>query len=167
MIFAFDVAYNENNIAQAAGIGFHHWSDEHPAEVHSEFVIGLEAYTPGEFYKRELPCIEKLLDKIERSQIGLVIIDGFVFLDNDGRPGLGAHVYEVLGGSIPVIGVAKTLFANNTKNVREVLRGESLKPLYVSSIGVDVESAAVNIQNMHGKFRIPTLLKKLDQITKR
>ena len=167
MIFAFDVAYNDNNIAQAAGIGFHHWADEHPAEVYSEFVIGLEPYTPGEFYKRELPCIEKLLVKIERARIEAVVIDGFVYLDDNGRPGLGAYVHELLEGTIPVIGVAKTIFANNTENVREILRGESLKPLYVSSIGMDLERAALSIQNMHGNYRIPTLLKKLDQITKR
>jgi deoxyinosine 3'endonuclease (endonuclease V) len=167
MILAFDVAYNENNIAQAVAVGFDHWSDAEPKVIYREFVIGLDAYKPGEFYKRELPCIEKILNKIDLRSINLIIVDGYVFLDDAGYPGLGAHLFELLEKKIPVVGIAKTNFANNVKNVREVLRGESSKPLYVSAIGVDVDEVAGNVKTMQGDYRIPTLLKKLDQLTKR
>ena len=167
MKFAFDVAYNENNIAQVVAIGFDRWEDDAPKVIYKEFVIGLQEYTPGEFYKRELPCIEKILTKLDPAAIELIIIDGFVVLDDSGKTGLGAHLYENLQRRIPVIGVAKTSFAGNLKNVREVFRGQSAKPLFVSSIGIDLEEAAVKIGSMHGSYRIPTLLKKLDQLTKK
>ena len=35
----------------------------------------------------------------------LLVIDGYVTLDPDGRPGLGAHAHAEFG--IPVIGVAE------------------------------------------------------------
>ena len=166
MILAFDVAYNDNNIAQAVGIGFHDWNAEQPAVIYKEFIIGLEAYQPGEFFRRELPCIQKILAKIDLREIDLVIIDGYVFLDDEGKPGLGAHLYEVLHRKIPVVGVAKSSFAGNIKFVKEILRGESKQPLYISAMGMALDDAARLVTQMHGDFRIPTLLKKLDQLTK-
>jgi deoxyribonuclease V len=166
MIYAFDVAYNENNIAQAVAIGFTNWHDEKPDVVFKEFVIGLEPYQPGEFYKRELPCIEKILTKIDLNSIDLIIIDGYVFLDDSGKPGLGAHLYAKLDRKIPVIGVAKSSYTGNNKHVA-ILRGESKQPLFVSAIGMDEIEASRFIQKMAGKYRIPDLLKTLDQLTKR
>jgi deoxyribonuclease V len=75
-------------------------------------------------------------------------------------------LYETLQQQIPVIGVAKTKFLQNTQHVREVFRGQSINPLYISSIGIDIDQAAQNIQNMFGNYRIPTLLKHLDTLTK-
>jgi len=65
-----------------------------------------------------------------------------------------------------VIGVAKTSFHNNNENVMELRRGESSNPLYISAIGIDLNEATERIRNMKGEFRIPTILKNLDQITK-
>jgi deoxyribonuclease V len=167
MKIAFDVAYNDNRIAQAVGIGFENWDDTRPLVIYREFVIGLESYTPGEFYKRELPCIEKILNKLDLSAIDLIIVDGYVFLDDFEKPGLGAHLYERLNRKIPVVGIAKTSFIKTMGNVREVLRGESSKPLYVSAIGTDVDKVANCVKNMYGTYRIPSLLKQLDQLSKK
>jgi deoxyribonuclease V len=166
MILAFDVAYNDNNIAQAVGIGFQSWEDEQPEVVYKEFIIGLEPYQPGEFYKRELPCIEKILTRMDLSVVTAIVIDGYVFLNDDGKPGLGAHLYEKLGGKIPVIGVAKSSFAGNVKHVEEILRGKSNVPLYISAIGMELHAASLLIRQMSGEYRMPTLLKKLDQLTR-
>ena len=167
MIVAIDVGYNENNIAKAVCVGFHDWADEKAITIVEEFVIGLEPYQPGEFYKRELPCILKVLQKVEMRFVNAVIVDGYVYLDDTGKPGLGYYLYEALGRKIPVIGVAKTNFHDNTKNVIEVVRRDSNKPLFVTSIGIEVEVAAENIKKMHGAFRLPTLLKKADTISRR
>jgi deoxyribonuclease V len=167
MKLAVDVAYNGDTIAQAVGVCFDEWLDLSPKKVVKEFVMGLEPYQPGEFYKRELPCILRILSKINISTIDTVIIDGYVYLDDTGKPGLGAHLYSHLLEKIPVIGVAKTAFANNTFHVREIYRGESERPLYISAIGVDVESAATLIKNMAGQYRMPTLLNRLDQLTRK
>jgi deoxyribonuclease V len=167
MKLAVDVAYNGDTIAQAVGICFNDWLDTGPKKVIKEFVMGLEPYQPGEFYKRELPCILRVLSKITLSTIDTLIIDGYVYLDDLGKAGLGAHLYSYLRAQIPVIGVAKTSFADNTINVREVYRGESERPLYISAIGIDVDEAARSIKNMAGKYRMPTLLNRLDQLTRK
>jgi exodeoxyribonuclease-5/deoxyribonuclease V len=121
----------------------------------------VEKYIPGEFYKRELPF---LLDVLNTADYDIVIVDSYVWLDDNEKPGLGKRLYDQI--SKPVIGVAKTHFIGPTECVREVLRGESKKPLYVTSIGFDLDKAAELIKNMKGEFRIPTMLKTLDQKTK-
>jgi deoxyribonuclease V len=166
MIYAFDVYYN-GNIAQAVAIGFENWTDTVPQVSQKELIINIEEYVPGEFYKRELPCILRVINKINTATISLIIVDGYVELDERGTPGLGAHLYLALNSKFPVIGVAKKRYAEIHNNVREVLRGESKQPLYVTAIGVDVDEAAENIRSMHGEHRIPTLLKQLDTLSRR
>ncbi|WP_207420305.1 hypothetical protein [Desertivirga brevis] len=51
-----------------------------------------QEYIPGEFYKRELPGILSLLDKINFELIQAIIIDGFVILNDEGKPGLGGYL---------------------------------------------------------------------------
>ena len=95
-----------------------------------------------------------------------MVVDGYVCLNDDDKKGLGYYVFTYFEGKIPVIGVAKTSFHQNTKNVRPILRGVSTNPLYVTSIGVNVDEAANSIQSMAGAFRMPTLLKLMDTLTK-
>lgn len=166
MKVAFDVAYNDNKIANAVGVTFSNWDDEKPEKVYRELVVGLADYVPGEFYKRELPCILRVLSRIDISRVEIIVVDGFVFLDDEGKPGLGAYLFQHLQEKIPVIGVAKTEYGNTNKFVRQIFRGESTQPLFVSAAGVELDVAASYIQQMHGSFRIPTLLKRLDRLTK-
>jgi deoxyribonuclease V len=44
------------------------------------------------------------------------------------------------------------------------LRGDSSRPLYVTALGVDVETAAEDVRRMHGRFRLPTMLKRADRL---
>lgn len=162
---AIDVYYGKNT-AKTVGILFKDWLDTKPSYIYSKSISGMEPYEPGAFYKRELPCIIGILEEIDLSDLEVLIIDGYVYLDDQNTPGLGAHVFNYLKEAIPVIGVAKTKFNNNTKNVLEVTRGQSNRPLYITAIGMPVERAAACIKNMAGAFRIPSLLKQLDQISK-
>lgn len=100
--------------------------------------------------------------RLIREPIETAIIDGFVQLNE--RPGLGQHFYEQLERRVPVVGVAKTPFAGAAPV--EVLRGHSKTPLYVTSIGMDPESAADHVRKMHGQYRIPTLLKRVDRLAR-
>ena len=93
-----------------------------------------------------------------------MIIDGYVWLGGQ-RPGLGGHLHEVLGQQVAIIGVAKTQFAG-AEPVELVLRGQSRTPLYVSAVGMDLATAASHIRAMHGPHRIPTLLKRVDQLSR-
>lgn len=165
MILAFDVYYYENK-AKSVAIQFEKWTDAVENAVFIEYIEPIADYEPGAFYKRELPCLMKILEKIDLASIEVLVVDGYVLLDDAGKWGLGAYLYEAIGKKIPVIGVAKTNFANNVLNVKKVFRGESNNPLYVSAIAIELEVAADYIKNMFGEFRIPKLLKDLDKITK-
>ena len=165
MKLAVDVYYL-NNRAKAVGIEFVNWSDAQPRQTHIVMVNGVEDYTPGAFYKRELPCLIKLLEKVNLHNKEVIIVDGYTVLDDEGTYGLGGYLYEALERKIPVIGVAKRRFKGTSNYVREVYRGISTRPLYVTAIGMDVEDAAGSIKAMHGQSRIPDLLKYVDRKTR-
>jgi deoxyribonuclease V len=67
---------------------------------------------------------------------------------------------------IPVIGVAKTSFFKNKDTVRELKRGISNSPLYISSIGMELDASVSFIKNMKGDYRMPDILTLLDKRTK-
>ncbi len=159
-----DAAYSET-LAHAACVFFRDWRDEKAAEVLTASVTTSAQYEPGAFYKRELPVILAVLKK-RPQPVKAVIIDGYVWLDGNGRPGLGAYVYEALGRKIPVIGVAKTPFRGDCWSTA-VIRGVSRKPLHVTAAGLSQDEAARAIHAMHGKYRIPTLLRLADQEARR
>ncbi len=165
MILAFDTYYFDGK-AKTVCIEFTDWSNSQYLKCHTETLENIEEYIPGEFYKRELPCILSLLNKISPKNAEAIIVDGYVFLTDEGKPGLGGHLYNALKGNIPVIGVAKTNFKTIEKLKRQVLRGDSNNPQFVTAIGIDVDIASENVRGMSGPFRIPTLLKQLDQMTK-
>ena len=164
MILATDTHYPEQG-ARTAGILFRAWSDAAPAStllVESDTVAD---YEPGSFYKRELPLIMKLLKTLSAPP-EVIVIDGYVTLDEAGRKGLGSHLYDALGGEVQVIGVAKNTFKGSPHAVA-LLRGESLRPLYVTAAGLDKEEAAACIKAMHGEHRRPTLLMQVDGLCRR
>ena len=165
MILAFDSYYFDNK-AKTVAVSFENWTDSEPSHIYTEILEGIADYEPGAFYKRELPCILSLLKQIDLSKVYVIIVDSFVLLNDDGKLGLGGYLYDALDGRIPVVGVAKTGFHNNKKNVQELLRGESKKPLYVSAMGMTLSDAYEKIKSMHGEFRMPTLLQLMDQKTK-
>lgn len=161
MNLAVDVYYKNNN-ACVAGVAFSAWADAEPFAVYSSTITGVEKYVPGEFYKRELPCILKLLKEHQLTP-ECIIIDGFVYLDGHKEPGLGKHLYDSLAGNSAIIGVAKRRF-KNIPEYCEIYRGRSIKPLYVTSEGLTIDAAKKHISSMHGEYRIPNLLKKADQL---
>lgn len=165
MILAFDTYYFDNK-AKTVCLEFNEWNENKNFKVHTEIIDNVTEYIPGEFYKRELPCIISLLNKIDLKNIEAIIVDGFVYLDDDKKYGLGGHLYEKLNKEIPIIGVAKTNFASIEQDKKALFRGDSIKPLYITSIGIDLEEAFQKVESMAGEFRMPTLLKELDRLTK-
>lgn len=161
MILAVDVQYGRES-ALVGGVLFERWDS---AESHADYLTTINQvapYEPGHFYKRELPCILQLLTEHNLTPT-YIVIDGYVFLDGTTRPGLGKHLFDALGGAIPVIGVAKRRFKNIPSNYG-VLRGESLTPLYVTSVGIESSDAQTFVRSMNGCYRLPTLLKRVDQL---
>lgn len=158
-----DVDYRVDRVVTAC-VGFDDWSDAAPAFETTRDSEGAPApYESGQFYRREMPYLLQLLRSLELTP-ALLILDGFVWLDG-GRAGLGAHLSEALRGTCPVIGVAKRPFAG-AANVVPVLRGSSRVALFVSAIGTDLDQAARCIAGMHGDHRVPTLLKRVDQLSR-
>jgi exodeoxyribonuclease-5/deoxyribonuclease V len=165
MIYAFDTYYFDD-YANTICIAFEDWTSETETEIFSEKIPITSEYESGAFYKRELPCIVSLLNKIILKQDDIIIVDGYVTLDNNGKIGLGGYLYETLNEKIPVIGIAKNGFNAPDSQRREIYRGESKTPLFLTAKGADVDEIKPKIEQMYGNFRIPTLLKKLDQLTR-
>ena len=118
-------------------------------------------YRSGEFYLRELPPLRAVL--ADQTGLALIVVDGYVDLDPQGRPGLGAYVQAEF--DTPVIGVAKTRFATAT-HAAQVRRGQSDRPLYVTAAGLTVAEAATMVSEMAGQFRIPDALRKADLLAR-
>ncbi len=165
MILAIDVHY-KSNYAKTVVLLFETWQSETYSEIVEIKTYNVADYISGEFYKRELPCLLEALKQIANDKIDLIVIDGYVYVDNINSYGLGGYLYDALNKKIPIVGVAKTSFQSNINTVVEVYRGESKNPLFVSSIGYNIEKAAQDVKSMYGEFRLPYLLKLMDKKTK-
>jgi deoxyribonuclease V len=161
MILAVDVHYS-NDQAFVAAVSFDTWAASVPANTYEANLKTEAEYVPGQFYKRELPCIFKLLNENALSP-EIIVIDGFVFLDKQRKPGLGMHLYTALNGRSRIIGVAKTMFAGIDEDSK-LYRGTSERPLFVTAAGMEIEEAKQHIRAMHGDNRIPVLLKSVDRM---
>jgi deoxyribonuclease V len=160
---ALDVSYDDTaGLAVAAAVVFSDWQDDRAAREYAVTCFDIETYVPGEFYRRELPCLLKVLTEVTES-LDCILIDGYVWLGDE--PGLGMRLWDALGEKVPVVGVAKTPFRG--ARAVEVLRGQSKTPLFVTAVGLDANQAATNIARMAGSFRIPTLLKCADRLARK
>ncbi|MEQ1502053.1 MAG: endonuclease V [Myxococcota bacterium] len=155
-----DVAYFDG-AAVAACVVADRWGAQFPVETHTALRTPVADYVPGAFWQRELPCLQVVLDGLAAD---VVVVDGYVWLDDLGRKGLGAHLHDVLGG-VPVVGIAKTSF-DGSAHARSVVRGVSVKPLYVTAVGIDLDAAAAAVASMHGAHRLPTLCALVDRIAR-
>ena len=163
MLVAIDVQYEESS-ALAGAVVFDRWTDSRPRREVVRRVSPIADYQPGEFYRRELPCLLAILDDLDEVP-STVIVDGYVWLGGENRPGLGGHLFHALDDRISVVGVSKNPFGQASP-VAEVLRGGSRRPLFVSTAGLDLADVAQQVKAMHGEHRHPTLLKRADQLSR-
>jgi deoxyribonuclease V len=161
MILAVDVHYPGCG-AIVAGVLFEDWPCGEASRTCLTRMSEVADYVPGAFYLRELPCLLGLLRE-HALQPDVIVVDGHVFLDGAGRPGLGKHLFDALDGRVPVIGVAKTAFVGMDPRF-EVRRGDSARPLCVTAAGLPLDEAQARIRAMHGAHRLPTLLKLVDRL---
>jgi deoxyribonuclease V len=140
-----DVAYFDD-VAFAACVLADRWEAQFPADSRVILRTPVEEYVPGAFWQRELPCLLAVLDGMKPD---VVVVDGYVWLDDAGRMGLGAHLHERLG-----------------LHARHVMRGNSRKPLYVTSVGMGLDEAAAAVLSMHGPHRLPTLVTLADHLAR-
>lgn len=157
-----DVAYAPTATA-AAAVLFGEWQDARPFAERVWLGGAPPPYRSRRFSTRELAPLRELLARIEPSP-EMVVVDGYVWLDQLGSPGLGGHLFAALGGGIPVVGVAKRPLAGAP--ALPVWRGLSRRPLWVSAAGVEVSWAAQQVLAMHGPYRLPTLLRRVDALAR-
>jgi len=165
MIVATDVGY-EGTTATAAVVGFDAWSDERARVEHTAVSTTAAPYKPGAFFERELPSVLPLVRRLCVDHgARIVVVDGYVDLGS--KLGLGGHLRNALaadGLDVTAIGVAKNPFRGAP--AVELHRGSSGRPLYVSALGVETTDAARWIESMHGPHRMPTLLRRVDQLAR-
>ncbi|MBS2032066.1 MAG: endonuclease V [Deltaproteobacteria bacterium] len=162
MLACTDVHYREHD-AHGAALFFRAWTDAVAADRRTVRVPAPREYRPGHFYERELPVLLALLK--DAPPLEAIVVDGYVWLGAAGEKGLGAHLFDALGGKIPVIGVAKTAYRGSDFAER-VVRGEGKRPLFVTAVGIDPRVAAERVRAMHGAHRIPTLLGEVDRLAR-
>ncbi len=163
MIVAFDVYYYLEGKALVAAATFESWDAEQSYSTHRKLFDSPFEYVSGKFYLRELKPILSILSELP--EVDTYVIDGYCHLDGEGKMGIGAYLYNELPPDMKVIGVAKNPY-QGSEYACKVYRGESKKPLYVTSIGIPYDEAGELISSMHGDFRMPTLLKEVDSISR-
>lgn len=171
---AFDVHYEaiesdgaagqSGECAWAAALVFESWESAAVIEAVRISAPTEAGYEPGAFYKRELgpllACVRALAAPLD-----LAIVDGYATLGVEERPGLGWRLWDALGRGVPVIGVAKTRYRDGTE-ASALRRGRARTPLFVTAVGVEPAAARAWIAAMHGPHRLPTLLRRVDQLSR-
>jgi deoxyribonuclease V len=158
---AVDVHYPGTGGARAAAVLAADAAFAHVLAERTAVVPRVPPYRPGQFYLRELPPLRAVLDDL--SGLGLLVVDGYADLDPGGRPGLGAHAHGEFG--IPVIGVAKSRFRTAAHAV-PVVRGSSVRPLFVTAAGMPSADAADLVRRMAGRYRLPDALRRADALAR-
>jgi deoxyribonuclease V len=161
MLACLDAHYS-SDAACAAAIVFADWRDEKPVAEYTAIDANPPDYEPGKFYLRELQPLLGAIAKIAEP-IDVYVIDAYCHLSAELVPGLGQHLYDALAQKATIIGVAKNRYRDTTHAI-EVCRGESAKPLFVTSIGMPYDEAARHVKSIVGEFRIPSLLKQVDRL---
>lgn len=166
LIAFLDVDYREAG-ARAACVAAEGWDAAAPMLERVAEIGEVAEYRPGEFYRRELPCLLAVLRLLPRLP-ETIVIDANVWLSPERAPGLGTHLHQAIGGAAAVIGVAKTAFRGLAGDdiVAPVLRGGSQRPLFVTSVGIALDDAAAAVRAMHGPHRTPTLIARADRLAR-
>lgn len=179
MILLTDVFYEEEvNTAHIAAIAIDNWTSSTILKTWEIDKSGIDCeYIPGQFFKREMPCLIELWNTIseeEKSQITTIIVDGFYDIW-DGRHGLGHHFHDWLienGYDKEVVGIAKSPCRETNKFTLPVYRTEESKKskcrsaLWVNGSNMDNDYQA-KVLSMHGEYRLPTMVKAVDKLSRR
>ena len=95
MKIVINVGYDENK-ANSASLSFQNQDDSSPTDSKKILLENIAGYEPGKFYLRELPCILASLNQYDLDKVDMIIVDGFVWLNSEKKPGLGAYLFEKL-----------------------------------------------------------------------
>ena len=152
--------------ARVGAVAFDDWAAFEGTKNHALRIEHVAKPVKGELDLRALPWLVQLLDA-NRLQPEVIVLDGYVHLDAQETPGLGRRLHDTLGGRSAVIGVSKSLFkGSETPDQFCIFREDETPPLVVTCAGIDLGAAKARIRMMHGKKRVPTLMKLAARIAK-
>jgi deoxyribonuclease V len=156
----------QGDTALVAAVAFDDWNAMEGTKNYSLRIERVEKPAKGELDLRELPWLVQLLDA-NGLQPEAIVMDGFVHLDAQETPGLGRRLHDTLGGRTAVIGVSKSLFkGSETPDQFCIFREDETPPLVITAAGIDLGAAKARIRMMHGRKRLPTLMKLAARIAK-
>ena len=161
MVVTIDADYREAlDKGHVAGIVSETPFDPLPLRTVTDIIGHIEAYQPGQFYRRELQCVDAVMKQLDGGQIEMILVDGYADFGTE-RAALGSYVYDKY--HLPVIGIAKNPFRGCVLKDTEVFRGDSRRPLFVTCRGIAPEDAKEIVRKMAGRYRIPDLVKLADK----
>ena len=150
--------------AMAAAVAFDEWDAPEASRTFTSRVAHVDKPVRGKPDLRGLPCLVQLLRE-HALEPDVIVIDGPVHLDVAETPGLGRALFDTLGGRTAIIGVSTTSMPGMPAQF-ELFREEEARPLIVTCAGIDLGAAKVRVRTMHGKRRVPTLLKLVARIAR-
>jgi deoxyribonuclease V len=143
--------------ALAAAVAFDDWDAAEASRTFMSRIASVDKPPRGEPDLRALPCLLRLLQE-HSLEPGVILIYAPVHLDAAETPGPGRALYDALGGRAAVIGVS-TKSSPGMPAQFEVFREEEARPVIVTCAGIDLGAAKIRVRMMHGKRRVPTLMK--------
>jgi len=156
----------DGDTARVGAVAFDDWGAAEGTKNYALRIEHVEKPAKGELDLRALPWLVQLLDA-KRLQPEAIVLDGFVHLDPQDTPGLGLRLHDTLGGRSAVIGVSKSVFkGTDTPDQYCIFREDETPPLIITCAGIDLGAAKARVRMMHGRKRLPTLMKLAARIAK-
>ncbi len=152
---------------QVAAVAFDAWeSAEADRTYTTRAPLPQEPAPRGAPDLRALPTLLQLLHQHALAP-EVIVIDGFVDLDPAGtQPGFGRALFDALQGRAAVVGLSKSAMKPATPEQFEVHREDETPPLVVTTAGLDLGAAKARVRAMHGRKRVPTLVKLAARLAK-
>ncbi|CAN7511528.1 endonuclease V [Rhizobacter sp. LjRoot28] len=154
----------EGTQASAAAVAFDAWDAAEATKTFRTRIAHVDTVERGQPDLRALHCVMQLLVE-HRLAPELLLIEGFVHLDAEDSPGVGQHLFQTLGGRVPVVGISKKGLVGLPAQC-EVVREDEAPPLFVTCAGLDIGAAKARVRSMHGRKRVPTLMKLAARLAK-
>ena len=154
----------QGDSARVAAVAFDDWAAPEGTRSYALDIAHVDKPAKGELDLRALAWLVHLIND-NGLQPEVIVLDGLVHLDAQETPALGRRLHDTLGGRTAVIGVSKSGFKDAPAQF-EVHREEETAPLVVTCAGIDLGAAKARIRTMHGRKRVPTLMKLAARIAK-
>lgn len=149
--------YDLDGGAIVAAVAFDEWDAAEAARIFTSRVTPVDPQVRGPRGSVELAGVLQLLRE-HALEPELIVIDGPVHLDAAEKPAWGRQLFEALGGRSAVIGISTRAIPGLPAQF-EVSRDDEARSLIVTCIGIDLGAAKGRVRTMHGRRRVPTLMK--------